>query len=176
MPKSRVRRHEIVQPLDQSIRLIPLTQGQNAIVDAADYDWLNQWNWTAYWDPAIRTFRVVRRSNGHILHMSRVITECTFSEYADHKNHDTLDNRRENLRRASKSQNACNRRRTSQNSSGFIGVTWNKARKKWQAQIQIKRKYIHLGLFRDKQQAARVRDEAAKQHHGEFAFLNSHFT
>ncbi len=47
MPKRRMKRHAVTQPLDPSYRLIPLTQHQNAIVDTADFDWLSQWNWHA---------------------------------------------------------------------------------------------------------------------------------
>lgn len=43
--KRHVKRHEVVQPLNESYRLIPLTQGQNAIVDVNDFGRLSKWNW-----------------------------------------------------------------------------------------------------------------------------------
>lgn len=47
MPKNRVKRHAVTQPLDKPYRLIPLTQGKNAIVDLENFSWLSQWNWCA---------------------------------------------------------------------------------------------------------------------------------
>src|ERR1700719_1891410 len=129
MPKQRVVRHAVTQPSDQSYRLIPLTQGQNAIVDAADYEWLNQWNWFADWSEPTKSFyarRHKKTEDGHypIVRMSREILKCGPGEEPDHKNHDTLDNRRENLRLSTHSQNCCNKRISPKNTSGFIGVHW----------------------------------------------------
>src|SRR5258706_13665947 len=64
MPKPRVVRHEVTQPLNESYRLIPLTQNQNAIVDVEDFEWLSQWYWMAMFSPEADTFYVIRRSNG----------------------------------------------------------------------------------------------------------------
>jgi hypothetical protein len=173
MPKRRVKRHAVTQPQDPSYRLIPLTRNQNAIVDAADFERLNQWNWCALWCPSTNSFRAKRMSpSGSTIYMSREIMCCKPDEEADHKNHDTLDNRRQNLRMASHRQNGCNLRVPSTNTSGFIGVSWNRQRGKWTAQIKIKRRNHFLGLFVRKEEAAKAHDRAAKQYHGEFASLN----
>ena len=70
MPKLRVKRHAVTQPLDQSYRLIPLTQGQNAIVDVEDFEWLDQWNWCAQWTG--RHFYAVRHDGIEL----RSMAEC----------------------------------------------------------------------------------------------------
>lgn len=90
----------------------------------------------------------------------------------DHINLDTLDNRRSNLRVATRSQNAANRRRQSNNSSGYKGVSWNKERKKWHAYICVGRKHITLGRFNSIVQAARAYNDAALTFFGEYAKLN----
>src|SRR3546814_1707207 len=65
----------------------------------------------------------------------------------DHRNGARDDNRWCNLRKATKAQNQANARRRRDNTSGVKGVTWNKARKKWVAQIQAGGKRMSLGGF-----------------------------
>lgn len=177
MPKGivprRVMRHAVTQPLDPSYRLIPLTQGQNAIVDAEDFDWLSRWNWCAQWEERTQSFYAVRgeKKNGRnkTFKMHRVILDCIPGELGDHENHDTLDNRRRNLRKCTYSQNAQNSRRRF-SSRGFRGVTPYKGR--WLARICINRKSIIIGTFDTPKGAANAYDEAAKRLHGEFAMTN----
>ncbi len=90
----------------------------------------------------------------------------------DHKNGNKLDNRKENLRLSTHSQNGCNRGKQVNNSSGLKGVTWNKERLAWHAQIGVRGKRIHLGYFSNPGLAAMAYNHAAIKHHGEFAKLN----
>src|SRR6266705_3647435 len=89
-----VKRLPVAQPLDKPYRFIPLTQGQIAIVDAADFDWLNQWNWCAHNHPN-GGFYAVRVDYSHgrkdFLYMHKVILNCEC--LGDHKNGNKLDNR-----------------------------------------------------------------------------------
>ena len=91
----------------------------------------------------------------------------------DHINRNSLDNRRANLRLATHDENARNRVKINKKcSSIYKGVCWNKHHKKWQGQIQVQRKSMHLGYFDDELDAARAYDAAAEKYHGEFACLN----
>jgi HNH endonuclease len=91
----------------------------------------------------------------------------------DHINGDCLDNRRENLRKATRSQNMANQPKIGGTwSSHYKGVTWFKQRQKWRAQIKIEGRNHHLGLFINEDDAAKAYDEAAFQAFGEFAHLN----
>lgn len=172
MQKRRVVRHEVVQPPDQSYRLIPLTQGQNAIVDVEDFEWLSQWNWHAMWTEYTRSFRAIRNEGKKAILMHRVILGCEGKEEGDHRNHNSLDNRRHNLRKCTRVQNMCNKRPYRGSSSKFKGVSFNKSKNKWVANIQINGKQTYLKSFNSEEQAARAYDEAAKIHHGVFARLN----
>ena len=85
----------------------------------------------------------------------------------DHINGVRSDNRIENLRQATASQNNQNRKTTS--SSGIKGVHWHKQSRKWVASICINRKSVHLGSFLNKEDAAKVANKARNKLHGEFA-------
>ena len=78
----------------------------------------------------------------------------------DHINHDGIDNRIGNLRLATDLMNKKNFPKAKNNSSGFTGVHWNKAERKWRAQIMIHKKNIHLGTFDRKGDAIKARKAA----------------
>lgn len=102
--------------------------------------------------------------------MARLIMNATDPNiYVDHKNGNTLDNRRENLRLASNSQNQANRRNHSKNTSGYRGVTFSKSTNKWQAAIKVAGKNIHLGVFETPELAGIAYKQAADMYFGEFA-------
>lgn len=75
-------------------------------------------------------------------------------ELLDHIDMDKLNNRIENLRDADKELNSWNRGLQANNTSGFRGVSWNKAAGKWHAYIKIKGKRKHLGLFNTPEEAS----------------------
>lgn len=86
----------------------------------------------------------------------------------DHINRIPSDNRPENLRVATRSENASNKNIQSNNTSGVRGVVFCKKTNKWQAQIGKDRKTVFLGRFLSKEEAERVRLKAEKQLHGLF--------
>ena len=153
---------------------IPLTQGQFSIVDDADYLKLSKLKWCAVWDPDTKTFRASRgvSRNGKtttvFLHRE-IIGVVERTRKVDHKNHDTLDNRRENLRVCTNAENCRNRRGPRARSfSGVRGVCWNKKCGKWRAQIRVGGKNRHLGLFISKAAAGAAYIAANRTHFGDF--------
>lgn len=78
----------------------------------------------------------------------------------DHKNHEKDDNRWINLRAATYKLNSRNTPLKSNNTSGFVGVSWKKESNAWKAEIKVDGKSIHLGCFREKQNAINARKEA----------------
>lgn len=175
----RIPRRTVTQPPDPSYRFIALTQNQNAIVDSTDLEWLSQWNWYAQWNEPTKSFYARSNISGKITPMHRLILGCSPGEEGDHKNRNTLDNRRGNLRKCSSSKNRQNCEKRRNNSSGFKGVTrmtWTHKKHgtttRWIATIKAEKQAIYLGCFESAELAARAYDEAAKKHHGEFAVLN----
>lgn len=171
MKKRRVRRHEVSQPLAKSYRLIPLTQGANAIVDYADFDWLQRWNWTLRSSNSGRyAFR--KDSANRNVYMHRLILDCGENEDCDHRNFNSLDNRRANLRKCSHSQNKQHNRGNSGASSAYVGVSWIVRLKKWRASVTMSGIYYYCGLFENEDCAARARDLKAQKLFGQFTHLN----
>lgn len=153
---------------------IQLTRGKVAIVDDDDYEWLNKWKWCAI--KRCNTWYAERRElksiSGKIIRMHRLITCASTGEVVDHKNRDGLDNRRNNLRKCTPSQNNSNSVAKRNSTSGFKGIYWDKHNKKWRATISIQGYPKHLGRFKNKVDAARAYNEAAIKHYGEFARIN----
>jgi hypothetical protein len=89
----------------------------------------------------------------------------------DHIDGNPYNNKFTNLRLATSTQNQCNQRRRSDNTSGLKGVSWDANRKKWQSGIQVHGKRIALGRFNTKEEAYAAYCEAARRLHGEFARL-----
>jgi hypothetical protein len=153
-------------------RLIPLTKGKFAIVDAADFDFLNQWKWNAGWRKNAKKFYAYSRRGGkQEVAMHRLILGVTDpNELVDHRDNDGLNNRRLNLRQATRSQNGYNRGAQVNSTSGLKGVRFHKGANKWMAEIYIEKKHIYLGLFETPELAHERYIEAAKEGHGEFAY------
>lgn len=161
--------------LPLGLKMIPLTKGYVAIVDAVDYEWLMQWQWCAW----VRSNTVYARSNAKRVNgksrailMHRLILGVDSNVDVDHRDGNGLNNVRLNLRPATVQQNVHNRRMHKNNKSGYKGVSWNKEMNKWAASIGINRQRRYLGVFDDVEEAARAYDVAALELHGEFARLN----
>jgi hypothetical protein len=82
----------------------------------------------------------------------------------DHINHIQDDNRLCNLRLATRTENSRNVSLYKNNSSGFVGVYWDKSRNKWQARVQVNGKSQHLGYFDKIEDAVRARKAASKKY------------
>lgn len=90
-------------------------------------------------------------------------------KHIDHINGKPRDNRLCNLRLATQSENLCNTKRRSDNTSGLKGVSWHNASKKWRARIAIYRQTKVLGYFATPEEAHAAYCNAARELHGEFA-------
>lgn len=170
---AKVSRGPITQPIDADYRLIPLTQGKVAIVDSEDFDRLMQWNWVASFSPKTKTFYATTRVEQRTIQMHRFIKGLGVGpNKVDHRDGDTLNNRKINLRTCTDAENLRNQKLRRTNKSGFKGVSWNRG--KWAATIMVNYKSIGLGRYTSPKEAANAYDQAAKRYFKDFARLNSH--
>ena len=147
---------------------IPLTKGYAALVDDDKYEWLMQWKWHAVVRPV--NVNAARRVGyrGKYIYMHKQLLPCDPAFEIDHKDRNGLNNQMDNLRIATSSQNSINFPRI--NKTGYRGVAKNHNR--WMAMIKTNHLNIYLGTFDSAQEAAKAYDEAARNLHGEFAWLN----
>lgn len=158
------------------VAYVPLTQGFEAIVDAADVPKVAGWNWCAAVKAKKDGIPVVvyamrkRGSKGAqetVLMHREIRPEIT--GLIDHKNRNGLDNRKANLRAATQAQNVCNRGAQSNSASGIKGVQLHPETGKWRARIAAAGRRIHLGMHATKEEAQAAYAQAALVLHGEFA-------
>jgi hypothetical protein len=162
-----------------TFRRIPLTQGKYAIVDPEDYYKLNKYKWHAskicngYY--AVHSKRI-KGGKGKIEHifMHRMILTVGEDKFVDHASWNGLDNRKANLRAATRSENGMNRDKYKRGTyrSRYKGLAWHPGQQKWMAYIKANGRRIHLGCFKDEVAAAMAYDTAAKKYHGKFAVFN----
>jgi len=131
------------------LKEILLTQGQVAIVDDEDFEWLNQYNWCASWDNNIKGFYATRHTpmvNGRrtVTSMHRTLMNHPRDKQVDHINHDSLDNRKSNLRVVTIRGNGQNRR---DNKLWPVGVSWKGY--SFVSRITINKNLNNLGSFPD---------------------------
>ncbi|HXF60743.1 MAG TPA: HNH endonuclease signature motif containing protein [Caldilineaceae bacterium] len=143
---------------------IRLGNGGMALVDEADYERVSRYTWTLD-----KNGYVVRKDGKRKLLLHRFILDAPPGYDVDHINHDRLDNRRANLRLATRSQNNANSG-PRPGASRFKGVSRHEGA--WRAEICVNGKRRRLGRYRNEIAAAKAYDRAAWAAWGEFAYLN----
>jgi len=147
---------------------VPLTQGASTIIDAADWPRVAPFPWCLFRAGAHWPYAVTGRRGGLVL-LHRFLLEAPADLHVDHKNGDTLDNRRANLRLVTPRQNHANQRAFGR-SSRYRGVT--RHADKWLARVTAGGRLYYLGRFVDEQDAARAVDATLRAVWGEHARLN----
>ena len=158
------------------VRYIELTKNKKTLVDDDWHELLSQFKWNAH--EGVKGCWYARRGgsfNGKRFNerLHRVILSTPIGVLVDHINGDGLDNRRENLRLCTHSENIRNSRPHKNASSKYKGVYWDKDRKKWRARIRVNDVLKHLGSFKSEEDAAMEYNKAAAFYFGEFAHLNT---
>ena len=154
----------------------PHEQKRFALIDQDDYERLAKTKWFACRSgkSLYATATSIRHLAKHHLQMHRYVLRAEPGQMVDHISGDTLDNRKQNLRIVTPTENARNSRRQTfpGKTSVFKGVSWSERDGRWHAQITDQGQNISLGLFDDAQNAARAYDAAALERFGEYARTN----
>jgi len=166
-PKRKCSRSATRAPRGK-VRRIPLGHGVFATVDAADFEELNQYKWCAS-NKRGTVYALRRTKEGRMVYMHREIMQAPKGTMVDHIDHNTLNNRRCNLRVCTPEQNYANAGPRG-SGCGYVGV--HRSGNKWVAQITCRGVYYYLGLFDDPVEAAKARDRKAYELHGPYAYLN----
>ncbi len=142
---------------------ILLTQGKIAIVDKDDFEWLKERMWYAKKDKFGFWYAYDTKTKEK---MHRVIMSTPPNLYVDHINHNTLDNRKNNLRNVTPSQNQMNTKISKRNKTGVKGVF--KRGEKYTASINENITSHYLGICSTLTQAKEAYDKASEKYHKEF--------
>jgi hypothetical protein len=155
------------------MREIPLSHGYVAFVDDEDYELVSKYNWSAYEDSNGMVYAICYTTRySRNIRMHRLIMNAPDGMDVDHADRDGLNNRRSNLRLATRSQNNANSVVSRNSKSGYKGVCLDSYTGRWKASIMVDYKHIHLGRFDTKEEAAMAYDKAAVAAFGEFARTN----
>jgi len=168
------------------MKQIPLTKNQFAWVDDEDYLPLTLHKWLANYKPSDGTYHAMRyertkKGKSRGVYMARQILGLKHGDprIADHKNHDTLDNTRNNLRICTKAQNSRNHLKLGTHckrkfSSRYTGVSKSPNGKEWRARIGSGPD-SHLGYYATEWEAAKAYNDEAWRRYRDFAHPNIFF-
>lgn len=153
--------------------------GYDVLIDDEDYERLKGFkyyiharsvrDWSKYYFWRNITIGGIRT----ITRLHRDIMGCVYKDgtLVDHKDGNTLDNRKVNLRLSTHAENTQNQKLRKNSKSGVKGVSWTKSRHKWLAQIIANGKHVYLGYHTDIKDAEAAYAKASKELHGEFSRL-----
>lgn len=116
----------------------------------------------------IRLDYVLYEAHRLIYQIIHELDEIPNGQYIDHIDGNPINNNPINLRLSGHSENLCNRSLQTNNKSGYKGISWDKSKNKWIAQLQFKKKHYFIGRYNSENEAYLAWYERAKKIHGEF--------
>lgn len=158
-----INRRKAIRPISASIAYIELTKNQFCLIDVEDADELEKKSWHSSWDRKCKQFR----AKGTNVYMHRLLIGNSECRFVDHRNRNTLDNRKSNLRLATNSENCANVGIRRNSSTGYRGVTFISTRNAYKATFFRGKQYF-LGYFPTAQMASITIENKLKEIDGEF--------
>lgn len=150
------------------MKKIFLSNGQVSLVSDEDFLYLVGYNWWLQSAGYVEAYINSKHQLMHRIVVERIGLDLSKGE-VDHFDGNILNNQRENLRIATRSQNKMNTHYPITNTSGYKGVTWCKRNQKWKAQIKINGRNYNLGYFDNPEEAHEAYCKAAEKYFGKFA-------
>jgi len=140
--------------------------GQIFKIDIEDFDLISTYVWHVD-----KNHYVITKHKGKVYKQHRMVLNLCDENAnieVDHINHDTLDNRKNELRIANRSENCINRTLSKHNKSGITGIYWCNSANKWAVQISKDKVKHYLGVYADLTEAIAIRKQAEQLYHKEF--------
>lgn len=145
----------------EQLKIISKTHGVHfALFDKEDFIIINKLGGKWCVSKKRNRFYLQKRIKGKLIEIQRYLLTPKEGEYVDHINGNPLDNRRKNLRICTNAANLRNGRIRSNNTTGIIGVTWDRSRSRWVAKIKVFYKTIYLGRYKNRKDAIQARKQA----------------
>ena len=155
---------------------IPLTKKYVAIIDLEDFERVSQYKWyAAKWKGNVYAKANIRNNDGvkKPVRMHRFLLGVTDPNIkVDHRDRNSLNNQKSNLRICTQAENTRNRGMDRRNVTGYKGPVWDKTNNRWSVCITFNYKTIRIGRYDTLEEAARAYNVKAKELFGEFAVLN----
>lgn len=142
------------------------------LIDEEDYEKIKIYTWGVQYSKRSNTFYVSRKEKNKTFLLHRLITNCPDGLVVDHINHNTLDNRKCNLRVCDNSENCRNMNKPKHGVTSIYKGVRKYRNNKYSACIKHNKKQIHIGYYYSEIEAAIAYNEAALKYHGEFSRLN----
>lgn len=150
--------------------IIVLTDNKYTVIDEEDFEKVSKYTWYACL--CYESWYVRNTDGGQFLH--QFLMSAPPGWQVDHINHDTMDNRRGNLRVVTPSENGMNKRKANGTfSSQYKGVSWHKGAGKWIVEVRFEGTRHYVGLFTDEHEAAEAYNVKAVEVAGDFVHLNT---
>jgi hypothetical protein len=162
------RKHNIYDLESKKFGIGFTSKNEKFYFDKENFELISKYYWNINKDGYIYT-----RDNGYIIFMHRLVMNAQNNEQIDHVKHELYDNRKNELRIVTQSQNNMNYEIRKDNTSGYRGIYWNKKFSKWHVQISKNKNRYHLGYYDDIIQAIQIRDQFEEKLFGEYSYKNS---
>lgn len=143
-------------------------KGEEFYFDLEDYEKIKDYCW------CLADKKKYVSNSRYGIRMHRLVMDCKNENLViDHINHIPYDNRKENLRICTLSQNGMNKSKLSNNTSGYTGISYDSSVNKWRARLRVKNKTINIGRYINLEDAIKARKEAEEKYFGEYSYDNS---
>lgn len=150
-------------------------KGEEFLFDLEDYDLISKHCWYVDKDGYVLTRIRTQNKKSYLLSMHRLVMGLDYNDgyLVDHIGHDVSDNRKDNLRIVTEQENNMNRKKTEANTSGVVGVSFDKDNSKWVAYIKVNGKNHKIGRYVNFNDAVAARKSAEEKYFGEYSYDNS---
>ena len=156
---------------EQKVCILPVSNSHTdwCVVDPIDWEWAKEYTWSAIGKMRYAARSATRDGRWITLYLHKEIAkqmygaEAVNGKQVDHKDRCVWNNSRQNLRLATPKENARNRSKRRNNSSGVPGVSWHKRDKKWRVTIAGK----HVRYYTTQKAAVEARKKAERKNRGD---------